>query len=334
MVVALLLGYGLYALVVVNAFCGIIVICLKLNFLRRKDPQSIAWKFFDKKLTKDIFLFSMWVMVVSIAQRLILNITPSILGMTSGSREIAIFSAGKAIEGYIWTFSTVFGGMFIPRISKLVYSDNANPGAIQELMIKVGRIQFLLLAGIVSIFIVAGKDFFLNWLGYDFEKSYLITVLLISSSLITTPQQIASSTLIVTNQVKYNALSKSIIALISVILSYIMSLKYGSTGSGIAIFIGNLIGGALVMNIIYAKVLKIDVWDFFKKCQLSMSIPFFLVLMIGIFLNHFFIEISWLTLLIKVSVLLFIYIFSSYLFSMNKYEKGLIINGLTKGSKK
>lgn len=334
MVVALLLGYGLYALVVVNAFCGIIVICLKLNFLRRKDPQSIAWKFFDKKLTKDIFLFSMWVMVVSIAQRLILNITPSILGMTSGSREIAIFSAGKAIEGYIWTFSTVFGGMFIPRISKLVYSDNANPGAIQELMIKVGRIQFLLLAGIVSIFIVAGKDFFLNWLGYDFEKSYLITVLLISSSLITTPQQIASSTLIVTNQVKYNALSKSIIALISVILSYIMSLKYGSTGSGIAIFIGNLIGGALVMNIIYAKVLKIDVWDFFKKCQLSMSIPFFLVLMIGIFLNHFFIEISWLTLLIKVSVLLFIYIFSSYLFSMNKYEKGLIINVLTKGSKK
>jgi len=256
------------------------------------------------------------------------------LGMTSGSREIAIFSAGKAIEGYIWTFSTVFGGMFIPRISKLVYSDNANPGAIQELMIKVGRIQFLLLAGIVSIFIVAGKDFFLNWLGYDFEKSYLITVLLISSSLITTPQQIASSTLIVTNQVKYNALSKSIIALISVILSYIMSLKYGSTGSGIAIFIGNLIGGALVMNIIYAKVLKIDVWDFFKKCQLSMSIPFFLVLMIGIFLNHFFIEISWLTLLIKVSVLLFIYIFSSYLFSMNKYEKGLIINVLTKGSKK
>ena len=139
MVAALLLGYGLYSLVVVNAFCGLIIIGLKLYFLQKKDPQQIAWKSFDTKLTKSIFSFSLWVMVISIAQRLILNVTPSILGITSGSHEIAIFSAAMAIEGYVWTFATVFGGMFLPKVSKLIYGDNAGPGAIQELMIKVGR---------------------------------------------------------------------------------------------------------------------------------------------------------------------------------------------------
>jgi O-antigen/teichoic acid export membrane protein len=325
MVIALLMGYGLYSLVIVNAFCGIVIIGLKLYFLHKKDPQQIEWKTFDKKLTKEIFSFSLWVMVISIAQRLILNVTPSVLGITSGSREIAIFSAAMTIEGYVWTFATVFGGMFLPTVSKLIYGDNAGPGAIQELMIKVGRIQFILLAAIVSIFIVAGRDFFLNWLGADFEKSYLITIFLILPGLITVPQEIASTALIASNQVRYNAYSRIIVAIISIVLSYFLSLKYGSTGAGIAIFIGNLIGGAIVLNIIYARILKIDVWTFFRKCQLSMSLPFILVIITGFILNYLIKEISWVNTFFKIVILLLIYSLTAYFNALNNYEKELIL---------
>lgn len=334
MVSALLMGYGLYSLVVVNAFSGLVIIGLKLYFLRKKDHQQIEWKGFDTRLTREIFSFSLWVMVISIAQRLILNITPSVLGITSGSREIAIFSAAMTIEGYVWTFATVFGGMFLPKVSRLIYGDNAGPEAIQTLMIKVGRIQFILLAAIVSIFIVTGRGFFLNWLGIDFEKSYLIAVLLILPGLITIPQEIASTTLIASNQVRYNALSRIIIAVISISLSYLLSLKFGSTGAGIAIFIGNLIGGAIIMNIIYARVLKINVWAFFRKCQMSMALPFILVIICGFTLNYFIKEISWLNTLIKVMILLLIYSLSAYYYAINSYEKELVFGAIRKMMKK
>ena len=330
MVIALLMGYGLYSLVVVNAFCGIVIIGLKLYFLHKKDPQQIEWKTFDKKLTKEIFSFSLWVMVISIAQRLILNVTPSVLGITSGSREIAIFSAAMTIEGYVWTFATVFGGMFLPKVAKLIYGDKAAPEAIQELMIKVGRIQFILLGAIVSIFIVAGRDFFLNWLGADFEKSYLITVFLILPGLITVPQEIASTALIASNQVRYNAYSRIIVAVISIVLSYFLSLKYGSTGAGIAIFIGNLIGGAIVLNIIYARILKIDVWAFFRKCQINMSLPFILVIFVGLALNHYITEVSWINLSAKILFLIGVYAFSAYSFALNSYEKNLLMDTVKK----
>jgi O-antigen/teichoic acid export membrane protein len=334
MVAALLMGYGLYSLVVVNAFCGIFIIGLKLYFIQKTYPQQIAWKTFDKKLTKEIFSFSLWVMVISIAQRLILNVTPSILGITSGSREIAIFSAAMTIEGYVWTFATVFGGMFLPKVANLIYGDNAGPDAIQALMIKVGRIQFILLAAIVSILIVAGHDFFLNWLGVDFEKSYLITILLVLPGLITIPQEIASTALIATNQVRYNAYSKIIVAAVSIGLSYFLSVKYGATGAGIAIFTGNLIGGALVMNIIYVRVLKINVWEFFRKCQLSMALPFILVLLAGTVLNYYITEISWVNTLSKIIFLLVLYVLSSYFFAINKYEKDLIFGVVKRMIKK
>lgn len=324
MVAALLLGYGLFSLVVVNAFSGLVIIGMKLYFLKKYDPQQIEWNGFDAQLTREIFSFSLWVMVISIAQRLILNVTPSVLGITSGSREIAIFSAAMTIEGYVWTFATVFGSMFLPKVSKLIYGEKSDPKAIQTLMIKVGRIEFVMLGAIISIFIVVGKDFFLNWLGTDFKNSYLITVLLVIPGLITIPQQIASTTLIASNQVRYNAFSKIIVAALSISLSYILSLRYGSTGAGIAILIGNMIGGVLVMNIIYARVLKINIWEFFRKCQVSMAVPFILVLAVGLGLNCLITGVSWVNTISKTILLLIVYAFSAYLLAMNKYEKELI----------
>lgn len=323
-VVALLMGYGLYSLVVVNAFCGILVIIMKLYFLKKKDPQQVAWKSFDTKMTRKIFSFSLWVMVISIAKRLTLNITPSVLGITTGSADIAVFSVAMSIEGYVWSFASVFGSMFLPRVSKLIYGEKSSPKVIQELMIKVGRIQFLILASIVSIFIVAGKDFFLNWVGPDFERSYLIVLFLIIPGLVSIPQSIGYTALIASNQVKYNAYSKIIIAVISISLSYILSLKYGATGAGLSIFIGMIIGEVLVINIIFSRVLKINIWEFFKKCQISMSIPFAVVLFVGYFLNSYITDVTWLNLFIKVIVLFIIYIFSAYFLAINKYEKNLI----------
>ncbi len=324
MITALLMGYGLYAIVIVNTAVGIVIITLKLIFLKKNDWYAVAWKTFDKPLVKEIFSFSLWVMVISLAQRLILNITPSILGTTSGSNEIAIFSAAMTIEGYVWTFATVFGSMFLPKVAQIIYKDDGGPEAIQELMLKVGRIQFIMLAAIVSIFIVIGHDFFIKWLGHDFEKSYLIAVFLVLPPLLIVPQEIASTALVASNKVKFNAYSKIIIAVISVILSYILSLRFGSTGAGMAIFAGNVIGGVVVMNIIYVRVLKIDIWSFFRNCQISMAAPFVLVMISGIALNYAFSTVSWTNMIIKTSILVIVYAAAAYFMALNKYEKDMI----------
>lgn len=328
MILALYFGYGLYALVIVNALVGLVLIVFKLYYIQKTDKQIINWNFFDRALLKEIFSFSVWVMVISLAQRLIVNITPSILGVTSGSKDIAIFSAAMTIEAYVWTFATAFGGMFLPRVSQLIYGENARSNAVQELMIKVGRIQFILLGAIVSVFIVVGKAFFLNWLGLSFEKSYMVTVLLILPGLIIVPQEIASTALIASNKVKYNAYSKIVIAFFSIFLSYIFSGIFGAFGSGLAIFIGNIIGGVIVLNIVYVKILKINIWQFFLKCQINMGLPFILVIAVGVLLNIFFKEISWTSLLVKITGLGFLYALSSYYFALNNYERNLILGFL------
>lgn len=115
-----------------------------------------------------------------------------------------------------------------------------------------------------------------------------------------------------------------LIASISIVLSYFLSIGFGAVSSGLAIFIGNLIGGVLVLNIIYARVLKINLWLFFRKCQLDMALPFVLVIFAGITLNHLIPAISWVNTFIKIIILLVFYSFIAYYTAINNYEKELL----------
>ena len=102
-VMALLKGYGLYALVTVHASVGLLVLIFKFVIIRKNVQVKPDFRNADKGIYKDIFGFSLWVTVSSLAARLVFNITPSILGIVANSAAIAVFGIVTTIEGYTST---------------------------------------------------------------------------------------------------------------------------------------------------------------------------------------------------------------------------------------
>ena len=175
MVIALHFGCGVYALVTVNAIAGLIIILFKLIIINRGTDIKINWKYFDKDSLKDIFGFSVWTTVGSIAQ------------------------------GLIFTFATAINGMFMPRISKII-SEGKREEELMPLMIRIGRIQIMIVGLLTVGFISLGKSFIIDiWNKPDFAQSYICAVLLIVPSLFYLPFQIGNTTLIVENKVKLQA---------------------------------------------------------------------------------------------------------------------------------
>ncbi|WP_083335026.1 oligosaccharide flippase family protein [Romboutsia timonensis] len=338
MAISLLYGYGLYSLVLVNAFVGILLIIIKLMYIKKYIPQKVDFGCKNKKIVKQIFSFSIWTTIILIMQRFILNITPSILAITSGTEEIAIFSVAMTIEGYTFTFSTALSGLFLPKVTQMVYKDNTESlNDIEDLMIKVGRIQLIIIGAIVTIFITQGNEFITLWMGKSFKDSYIVSILLILNSVIIVTQEIANTMLIAVNKIKYEALSVSITAIISILLSFTLSKYGGAIGSATAIFIGNFVGRVVVRNIVYKKVLGLNIKRFFKECHLKMSIPLILTLVIGFVLSQFIVANNLFIFACKVVILGLFYILLMWLFSFNESEKksllqpcNLIINKLQK----
>lgn len=323
MVIALMLGYKLYALVAINAGVGIILIVVKLHYLSKTTQIKIDFFYKSKILFKELFSFSVWISVIGIAQRLLMNITPTILAMFSGTVSIAIFSIGMVIEGYTYTFSSALSGLFLPHVSELSAKKN-NMEEISNLMIRIGRIQ-LFMVGILLIGIITlGKQFITLWMGPDFKDSYYVALFLVLPGIVTLTQEIGSTLLYVVNELKYRAFLFIGASVVSVIISVILAPKYGAIGSAIGIFSAVIICHVIGMNIVYWKVAKIDVPRFFQECYLKMIPPLGLSLLSGFLINAYIPAHNLITFAPKAILLGVVYILLMWSFGLNKDEKQLI----------
>lgn len=335
MVIALLLGYGVYALVVVNALSGLLTIAIKLVIIKKKTKVKVNFKYKDKGLLKEIFGFSVWVMVSSLAQRLIFNITPSIIAAvsTTGTVGIAIFSMSQTIEGYIYTFATATNGMFMPRISKILHNGKKDT-ELMSLLIKVGRIQCLIIGLLVAGFIAVGHSFIVDfWHRPEFAESYICAVLLIIPCFFELPMQIANTALVVENKINLRSYVFVTTGIINVALSFVLSKHLGAFGASISIFIAQTIR-AVLMAIINHKVLKINMFKFVKETFIKLMPPMLLAMLIGLALEHFN-PLAHGVLRFSINSLVFVTAFIAFvMFKLNDYEKNLFFGKLKKLVKK
>lgn len=322
-ILALLLGYGLYALVAITAVVNIAVLLFKLLLIRKFTPVRVNFKYWDKAVLKEIFGFSVWVLINSICSRLIMNICPNILGVTAGTFAITVFGFASTIEGYSYTFSSAIDGMFMPKIARIAYKDG-NVKNILPLMIKVGRFQYHLVGLIVVGFSVLGKDFITLWIGSEYVSVYYCAVLLLLPAPFHLSQQIGKNAMVMVNKVKYLTYVNIAKALVNVILASVLSIYWGALGASVSICIAYFLRNFASMYL-YKKKLELDIISFCKKCYLKMSIPMLITLGIGFIMQKVITENSWIILAVKIVLLIAVYLVFMWIIAYNEEEKQLFL---------
>ena len=324
MVLALLNGFGLYAIVTVNAIASISIVIYKLVIIKRQTDIKVNFRYRDKSLLKQIFGFSIWVTVNTLAQRLIFNITPSILGIVASSGAIAVFGIVITIEGYVYIFTSAINGMFMPKISRLDLESDSNE-KLTDLLIKVGRFQYFLNGLIASGFFVCGKTFIKLWMGTDYMEAYYGILLVLIPGIFFNSTQIANTLIIVRNKVKYQAVIGVIVGIVNVAVSFVLSRFYGVIGASVSIFIAYSIRVVLYL-ILDKKVLNLQMNRFFKNCYLKMMPPVIFVCVAGGIFNLFVSKTSWLIFISEGIAVCLLYVVSSAFISMSKEERKMAIS--------
>lgn len=319
----LLSGYGLYTLVFVNGAIGLSISLLKFIYVKFNIGININIKETDKTIFREIASFSGWAFIVGVAQRFTINIVPSILGIVSGTTQIAIFSIASTLEGYVWTLASGLNGLFIPRVSKDV-AQNQTPLEITNLMIKVGRIQLYITGLLISCIIIFGATFIKLWIGPDFHNSYIIAVLIIFPNIIILTEEIANTLLWVKNELKYRAILFICAGIISSSMGIILGSKFGAVGPGIGIFVALVLCHCLGLNIVYQKVLHLDIFRFFKMCHFKILPIMMIPGIIFFFAIRCFEQMQWKGLIMTGIFYLFCEGVILYKWAMNDTEKELI----------
>lgn len=321
-ILALLMGFGLYALVTVHAIVGLSVTLFKFIVIKKTVPLKVKFRHTDKSLYKDIFGFSIWTTISSLMQRLVFNITPSILGMVTSAAQIAVFGIVTTIEGYSYTITTAINGMFMPRISRLVTDDKSDK-ALNKLLVDVGKFQFSLNGLIIVGFAVVGKAFINLWMGEAYADAYYGILLVVIPGAFFNSLQIANTTVVVKGKVKLMAMVNILTGVINVCLSYPLAKIYGVLGACISICIAYSVR-SIVLLILYHKILPFNIPAFIKKCYLRISLPMVLSIAIGFGMNMIIPDGGWFTLLFKGGFIACLFVAMVFLFGFNKQEKSAL----------
>lgn len=275
-------GWGLYALVIINAISGITVILLKWYIIATQTSIKIDWNYWDKSMLKAILGFSGWVTVIALCQRMIFNLAPSVLGSMSNASSIAIFGIAATLEGYVYTFASALGGLFLPRVSRLV--SNGDETSLNDLMIKVGRLQIYIITFIILGFIAVGRNFITLWIGDSYFEVYICAIILMIPSFLYLPMEVANTTVIVKDKVKAQSKVFLFMALVNLLLSVPLSKYFGAQGMCISILVAYLCR-TIGMNIVYKRELNIDLVGFYRKTFLSLLLPICLLVVVSFTLN-------------------------------------------------
>lgn len=322
MSICLVYGMGLYSLVAVNAISGVITIALKLICVGKYTNQRIDWKYFNRAEFSEIVGYSGWVTIISLAQRCIFSVAPSILGALSGSSSIAILGIAITLEGYTYTFANAMNGVFLPKVSRIMYSGDGN---ILPLMVKVARLQIYVIGLIVLGIVCLGHDFITLWVGDSFSESYLCAILLIVPSLFQLPQEIGLQAIHAKNKVKPLARVFIYMAVCSLVISCLLARPLGALGIGISVFVAYVLR-TIGMDIILYKDFKLNIWKFFLDSFGRLAMPLLLCLAIGFSVNHSLTLSGWMGFLVKGILFCFSYCGVIYMMAMNESEKNLILN--------
>lgn len=322
MIPLLFLGYKSIALCIVITISNIFVVISNYFFCNKKLKVSAKYLGFDKKIFKTIVSYSIWIFLAVLVDKANWSVDNFVLGAVSGTISVSIYSIAAVLNQMFISLSTAISGVLLPKMSKLVAKKASNEVLTNE-MIKVGRIQNIVIFLMCSGLVLFGKNFIIIWAGKGFIESYYVALLLIIPLCVPLIQNLGLSIMQAMNKFKFKSISTFIMAIINVIISIFFARKWGAIGAALGTSISLILCNGIIINIYYYKVIKLDVIKFWKSI-ISQSIPFIFPIIAILLLMYILPLNGFMNLIIYGGLYTFLYCITAYFISMNHYEKEIV----------
>lgn len=328
MIPLLILGYKAIAVVVVITIANVTCLLLNTIICIKKLNVNLKFKGFDFKLLKEIFAYSFFIFLSQIIDKANWSLGQFLIGSLVGTVATAVYAVAAQLNNIYLNLATAISGVMLPEVTKMEDSKASNK-EFTKIFIKTGRLQYILMALIITGFVLFGQAFINWWAGPGYEDSYIIACILMIPLTIPLIQNIGLSILQAKNLYKYMVLIFLGIAVINICISIPLTKMWSGIGTAIGTAISLIIGQIIILNIYYQKKVGINIIEFWKNI-LKMSIPVVFVVIFGIILNMLIVSNNIIILVFKIILYSIVYGIMMWLFGMNGYEKDLIRKPLNK----
>ena len=327
MICLLHFGYKAVAMVVVQTIFNVLTLVVNFIYCRRKLNIHIYFRFkhFHWGFLKEVAIYSFWIFLNAIMDRVYWSTGQFVLGSIVGTAAVAVFAIAIQLEGMYMQFSTAISSVFLPKVTAMV-ATNRSRKEISDLFIRTGRIQYIVLAYILSGFIIFGRQFIELWAGAGYSDAYIISLLFFIPLTVPLIQNLGITILQARNEMKFRSVLYIIIALVSLAMQIVLTRFFGGIGCAMGVSGALVVGQILIMNVYYRRRQDLDIKTFWKEISKMSIIPIVLIFSSMLVIRHFFALDSWGKLILGIAAFSLVYIPLFFRFSMTDDERNLFIS--------
>lgn len=327
-VLLVLLDGGLgVAVLVVNLFLTILGTIFETWYVFAKLKVIPTFRGVEKAFYKEIFSYSSIIVLQMIATQINAMVDQVAISVfiPAASVCLAVYSVGINLTHYFQSIGGAVNSLLMPSAVKAV-EKKADANQILAMMVKITRIQLILLGLIYVVFLVNGQSFIRLWVGDSKELAYVVAAVIMLPTLLFLSQSIGSQLLWALNKHTVQAFLQLVVALINIVITIILvNVMEPVIGAAIGTAIAMLVGNVIVSGYIYKKEIGISLSKYYSE-QFKGIFPCLILTMFLSYLFTRFIPLndSWLSFVIRCTFAVVIYAVSMVLFGLNKDEKRMI----------
>ena len=323
MVILLFLGYKAIAMVVVITSFNVLTLCVNAWYCFHKIRIKVCLGRFRWGFLREISVYSLWIFLDAIVSRFYSSVGQIVLGIYRGASAVAIYALAIQLKSLFTSFSTALNSVLLPKMTALA-SKEGSEKEISDLFIRISRLQYFVMSFILVGFIIFGKEFIILWGGVEYVQTYYISLIILIPFSIDLISNIGITVLQAKNKLRYRSIPMIIGSVIGFILAFPFTDRFGIYGCAWAISISIFLSNALVSNIVFYKIGKIDVLRYWKEVTGMLWLP--IVAIVGCFtLKGNFPIISAINLCVAILLFSFIYLLCCVIWNMNTKEKEMVI---------
>jgi len=272
---------------------------------------------------KNILVFSFFVVLNFIFDQLTWSMDKVILGRWVGAASVAVYTVGTQFSFLYMSFGITITSVFNPRLNRYV-AENKPIKVISDLVIKIARMQTIVMLPVLLGFIVFGRQFIRLWAPNGYDDAYWVAVITMVAFSVDIIQNSGITIQMAQNKHKFRAILFTIMALLHIFVSVLVCEKYEAIGCAVAIALYFLLGPGLILNWYYQKHIGLDIIGFWKS--LSSFVPTMIVCgVVGYVITRYITIQTWKMFVVCGIPFLLVYFIMVWVTAMNEDEKKLFI---------
>jgi len=315
-------GKGLVSMALVYLICNILVSTFLLIYTKFKFPYiKIGLRYFDRKRLKSLLSFSVFAFIAQFANKLRFKVDAIVISVFIGLAAVTHYNVGYRLIMYFIMFITAISGSFQTYISQEEGAGNLD--SIRNKFIFTTKLFSFISVFIGFSLIFYGKPFIHRWMGFEYNDSYRVLVVLSVSSIIFLSQIPSKIILYGFSKIKFWAISNMIEGIFNVILSLILVTKIGLLGVALGTAIPLIFIKLVIQPKYVTKILQIELKEYYKILFINILKPS-LILLLFYFIVNWFLRPQYLIIFTMGLIQTIVFVIICYNFFFNNKERRLI----------